>query len=557
MNFRPIGSWLVLGFASWLLPQAAQAETLPRSGMFDGYYHRDRLGVGHFLYFCVAPELHEKLTNYEGKRICLRVTKAEQPINPGDAIMLAIGRIEELPQPPLRFSVKTRPSPVIAGRPFQVILELSDTRRPEPDGNPAGFSPEGILLSFRQPRAVPEPDADKLSLWFREYTNRQLAVDTHGGQIDVSIGPFQGHRANLWTNSGPLELRPGNAWAWVVSYPVGVARVDGEVHVTARYLIVGEIPTEHGRTVTPMEFWQEVHVQPATPATSPSTTPDDRILRLDDVKLVSTGEDGWSRLQFTLLPATGRKVRVPGAVNWQDGKVYPDRYANVGRLEAFAADGTEVELEARRVPDTDPRGTARKQLVELPQSGAAVTARFRKQSRFAPAVVRLTVSFVTEAGVDTLTVSDNYRDLDVTSPTPFGSATDGVKMRVRPIKATFKAGTPVTFHVQAMNVSGKPVCWWGPDPRYGGNFIVEVDGRPLQLPEAKADFISGWAADWTCQNPNEWTTTLPETVTFAKGRHVLRYIIVSKGGTYLNADQKPIPLVKGRIVSNEATFSMQ
>ena len=547
---------LVLGLGCWVLPLATQADDAPSSGTFDGYYHRDRLGVGHFLSFLVAPELHEKLAKHEGKFIRLVVTKAEQPMNPGDAIIMAIGQIQELPQPPLKFTVKTRPSPVVAGQPFRLILEISDIRQPGPNGNPAGLSPEGIIVRLYQPSANPGPHPDKASFFFRGYTTRQLVVDADGGQVGENIWPFQGGRPNLQISSGTLEILPGNTWVWVVSFPAGVARTDGEVHVTANYLIADEVPGEHGRTVTPIEVWQDMPVQPPL-ATRPPAVLADGVLRLGDVKITPTGEDGWSNLQFTLLPAAGKKVRLPGAVNWLNGKVFPDRYASTGRLEAFQTDGTPVVLQVQRSPETYLPNTARQQLVDLPETGTAITARFRKDSRFAPDIARLIVSFVTEAGVDMLTVSDNYRDPDVTPATPFGSVTDGVKMRVRPAKTTFKADAALTFYMQAVNTSGKPICWWRPYRGYGDNVIVEIDGKLIQLPGEKAEYIGGWAGEWTTKNPTDWTVTLPETIRLAKGRHTLRYTIASKGGTYMNANQQPIPLVNGKVVSNETAFSIE
>ena len=550
-------SELVFVMACSVFPQAAGADLAPTSGTFTGYYHRDRLGVGHFGSFYVAPELHEKLAKHEGKLIRVEIVKAEQPMNPGYAIILAVGRIEELPQPPLKFTIKTRPSPVIEGQPFEVLLQVSDTRHVGAEPNPDGLVPEGILVSFRQPSAQPGPDPNKPSWLFRGYTTRQLAIDAHGGQVEASIWPFPGGRPNLTTSSGRLELLPGNSWTWVLSFSAGVARADGEVHAAARYLIAGETPGEHERTVTPIEAWQHVPVRPA-PATRPSSVPAGRILRLGEVKLSFTDEDGWSNLKFTLLPAAGKKVRVPGAVNVLDGTVFPDTYANIGRLEAFQAEGTPVTLQIRRTPDENLPNTARQRFVDLPEPGVVITARFRKDSGFAPEITRLSVSFVTEEGVETLTVSENYRDLDVTPAMPFGPVTDGVKMRIRPVGTTFKAGTALTFYVQAVNTSGKPVCWWKSSGGDGENTIVEIDGKQLlQLPLAKAKYIGGWAAQWTTKNPQDWTVMLPEPVPLTKGRHTLRYTIVSKGGTHMNANQQPIPMVDGQIVSNEAVFLVE
>jgi hypothetical protein len=551
-----VGLGLCLGLG-WLAFSASPtlADLAPTSGTFSGYYHRDQLGVGHFGNFYVAPDLHEKLAKHEDKLIRLEVTKAEQPMNPGPAIILAIGKITELPQPPLKLSVQTRPSSIIAAQPFEMLITVTDERRAGDEQNPAALVPEGLLLRFRQPTKQAGPDADKPSWLIPGYTTRQLAVDTNGGQIDASIWPFQGGRPNLTTSTGPLELSPGESWTWVAYFPPDVARVDGEIHVTAQYLIAGEIPGEHGRTVTPIETWQKVTVRPR-PATQASSRPAETLLRVDEVKLSPTGVDGWSNLQFRLRPAVGKKVRVPAAVSVLDGSVFPDTYACIARLEGFEADGKPIVLQVQRTPERNLPNTARTKMVDLPAAGVVVNVRFRKDSRFAPTIARLVVNFMTEQGVDTLAISDDYRDPDTPPETPFGPVTDGVKIRIRPANAEFRTGVPLTFYVQAVNASGKPVCWWKPGRGYGTNVVVELNGKALDLPKEKAEYIGGWAAQWTVKETQDWTVTLPESTQINDGRHTLRYIIVSDGGTYMNANQQPIPLVKGRILSNTAAFTI-
>ncbi|MFA7237331.1 MAG: hypothetical protein WC058_10745 [Phycisphaeraceae bacterium] len=529
---------------------------MPTSGTFEGYYHRDRMGVGHFGYFYVASELHPQLAAYDGKLIRLQFTKAEQLMNPGPSVIQAIGRIEVLPQPPLKLSITTRPSPVIAGQPFEMLVKVTDTRRPGAEPNPAGLTPNCSMVRFLQPSQPTDPHPDQPSALYLGYTPRQLAVESHGGQVDYTAWPFERGRPNLTTCGVPLELRPADAWTWIVYFPKDAATTDGEAHVTGEYLIAGETPGEHGRTVIRLETWQDISVRPAT-TTWPVSIPANDILRLADAKFTFSGEDGWSEVRLKVQPAWKQEVRVPATVDARDDEVLADTYANIGRLEAFTTDGTPVELEVQRIADQYPPNTARNRMVHLPLAGVNIVAKFRKRSRFAPKIAKLSAGFVTEQGTGTLILSPPYDDPDVSPATPFGESIDGVKLRIRPAVVTFNVGAPVTFCAQAVNTSGQPVCWWMPYDGDGENCVVLMDGKALRLSAEKAKYIRGWATQRLVGEPAEWTFTLPKSIALTKGRHTLGYIIMSNGGTYMNANNQPIPLVNGKLIANVTTFVVE
>lgn len=208
----------------------ALAETLPTTGTFEGVYHRDRWGVGHFLFFIVHPGLHEKLAKYEGKLIRLKVTKGTQPMNPGPAIMLAVGEIKELPQPPLEIRTKTRPTKVTAGQPFQLMVEV--TNRSEVDSL---LYPVHVLSTIRQPSLHPGQKPNDPYWMIKEYTVGQLSIGCTRTQMGASE-PFRG-RANLNGRSGRLLLPRGASYVWVTSFPKGVPPGDGELKVDVPYAL--------------------------------------------------------------------------------------------------------------------------------------------------------------------------------------------------------------------------------------------------------------------------------------------------------------------------------
>jgi hypothetical protein len=109
--------------------------------------------------------------------------------------------------------------------------------------------------------------------------------------------------------------------------------------------------------------------------------------------------------------------------------------------------------------------------------------------------------------------------------------------------------------MQAVNISGQPVAWWASHSSLlGGNGEIAIDGELLELPEPKQEYIWGWASEHTCGTPKEWTLTLPPRYSPGPGRHTLRFSVTSKGGVYKNANRQNVPLLNGRLESNEIEF---
>jgi hypothetical protein len=525
----------------------AVAEDLPTTGIFEGVYHRDRWGVGHFYFFIVHPDLHEKLSKYEGQVVRVEVTKGEQPENPGPALMLGVGEVIGLPQPLVEIAVKTRPSKVRAGQPFQLVVEVTNRSR---DG--LLLHPESVWSTIRQPRLLPGLRPEEPSWLTKAYTNAQLYTKDE----DTQVGGWNTFdaEANLTGEAGRVMLTSGASCVWVRSFPNGLPSGDGELKVHMIYQLA-KADAAYGNWTSQgtFEVWRDFDVSTEEPGSQPVADAEP-LLSVSEVH-VTPGDEGWTNLQFNVAPSQGKRVRVPGTISRATGAVDPEKYADTAQLLGFAADGSAIELLALRLPQRDtPDGIA--QLLDLPEGGAVIRASFRKKSRFAPPMRRLLLRVLTDSGLETVVLSDDFKDADASPQTPFGRAAAGVRIRIRPAKPAFKGGEPLSFHVQAVNVSGKPVCWWRPLDGLGENVAVEVDGRQVEQSGAKAEFIGGWAAEWTCKKPQEWSVTLPDA-TVGKGRHTLRYIIVSNGGEYRNANGEMIPIARGRISSNEVEFTVE
>lgn len=530
------------------LQSNALADMARTQGVFEGVYHQDRWGVGHYLYFIVHPDLHAKLAKYEDRLVRVEVTKGTQPMNPGPAVMLAVGRIEELPQPPVGIRVKTRPSKITANRPFQLVVEV--TNNSEDDSL---LYPLAVVSTVRQPVTDSGQRSNDPSYLVKDYTTGQLSVGCARTQMEAWTA-FHG-RANLQGCGGQLLLPPRASYVWVTSFAEGVPALDGELEIEVSYALADpKAPFGVWRSEGRFEKWQALPVQQAR-SENLDTIPDERTLLLSGIDCTAE-EDGWTRFRLKLLPANGGTVRVPGTIDRASGKEDPEKYAQLARVEGAAKDGSAVELDAVRLPQSDTRsGIAL--WVEIPKTGAVIEGRFRKHSRFAQPITRLSLCVLTDHGIETLVLSDDFKDQDVPPTTAYGAVTGGVKLRVRPARAVFKGTEPMRFHLQAVNVSDEPVCWRMPSNGIGDNVIIEIDGRKVALPERKPEYIGGWAAQWTCQTPEEWTITLPDSVKCAPGQHTIRYIVVAEGGTYKNANNELIPILRGELVSNRANYSVE
>jgi hypothetical protein len=551
MRHRPIVLFFVLLLGMTFVP-SARAESLPTSGVFDGYYHRDAQKVGHFLYYLVAPDLHEKLAPYEGKYIRLTVDRAERTGVASPYLITKVSKIEELPAPDVKLTFITVPGIPFEGQPFAVVIKLTDRRAPNA-AKPQPREFQTSVFSYAPRDLGAEATDSRIS--FHGYTYRQLAVYQMSGE------PWQ----SSWHSVGGPEftsdigrdrimLAPGETWTSVHLFPAGANKGDHELKVQAHYYVPGmpnRNPESRG-TWIPVETWRTISVQAANAAAPASETANE--LAVKKLKL-DHDDNGWSRLTFKLLPAGTSHVRVPVAED-STGKLHPETYACLGGIEGFAKDHSAIPLAVERVTAARVPDGMHIKFVDLPADGVEIKAHFRKASRFAPLLDSISLNIMTDEGVKTIKLVDPYADPDLTPETPFGAIHDGVKLRARPAQSTFQAGTPLVFHFQAANTSGEPVLWWKPIRGFGENIFVEIDGKAFDLPLDKAEFIEGWALKPLVNQPREWTVTLPESTRLAKGPHTLRCTIVSPGGTYRNSEGI-VPLVNGRIVSNSSAFAVK
>jgi len=267
------------------------AEILPRSGEFEGVYHRDRAGVGRFGYYLVAPELDERLRKFEDRRIQLKVLRLDQPINPGRGMIRAIGEITPLDESPLAFELQTR-------------LRSSKQGKHEIEATflAANQSTKPIDLSlhdlFLRVYSKQQPDRELPDHFFPDYTKSQLSsreesVQWLNSHLTVAAGSFEyGHH---------VRIKPGEKFPLVARLPIAAGEHDFKIVGTA-FANDERFPAK--------ESWFSITIKVADRLDSPTVAGEK--LRLERISWKRT-ENGWkqpiARLTFTVpRPTHGRSV---------------------------------------------------------------------------------------------------------------------------------------------------------------------------------------------------------------------------------------------------------
>jgi hypothetical protein len=117
-----VGLFAVSSFIA--CPSDVRSDKAPKSGTFEGVYHKNPFGLCEFRGFLVDPKLDAQLSKYDGKPIRLEAKKIEQPGNPGPAIIVEIGEITLLDIPPMIEIELKAPSIVLPNTPLVIHVNL-------------------------------------------------------------------------------------------------------------------------------------------------------------------------------------------------------------------------------------------------------------------------------------------------------------------------------------------------------------------------------------------------------------------------------------------------
>ncbi len=530
MTIVLLGQLLVTLLA--LLPAMnVRAESLPTQGTFDGVYHRDRWGVGHFKFFIVHPSLSEKLGKYEGHRIRLTVAKGDQPMNPGPSIMLAIGDVDVLDDSPLSLELRTIPDAVPADKAFQIVCLLKNA------GKDSLCVENGdAVISVRTPQK--QGRTNEPSWLFKEYSRAQLSIAERSVQMnEAAIKDYDGSYDGYMPRRSSIVIPSGDVFPFVVILPDGLPTGEYEIEAWARAQ-----KQRWGDYLPEDLIWARLDIP------KPGTTPEPLPLKVLAKSVIPT--NGYYQVNLTLACASQQTCRVAVCTN-KESRVL------ACRLWACGQDETSIPLDVEPLVSNKTDDLSTLQLQQIPENGMPVGLRFRTWSRFAPSIKRLCLGALTELGVQTMVVDEAFMDVQSAAATSFGEPENGVKMRIRAEKNIFKHGERLTFHVQCVNETNTPVVWRMASGGLGENVIFQIDGHSITQPAGNPEFVYGWAGKWMTAQPYEYTVIIPETIKLNSGKHKFRYAFRSPGGTYKNSNNTQVPILNGIMASNEIEFVIE
>lgn len=519
---------VLLLFQSAHFGMGSSAENLPTKGTFISVYHKDTWGVGRFLFFIVEPSLHAKLSPFEGKRISLEVTKGSQPENPGPAVMEEIGDIQTLPDPPLSVELATRPKAIATNVPFQVICTLQNS------GNrPLPVSGRDVTVRLaRELKNESEPDAPDFLI--PSYKRGQLQTSSEPFGMYSSLVTDSGGQYEMLSHGDHLIIPANDHFPVVLMFSNGLPVGKYELQLSARAQLDKEQLEATDKWLA-IEVANELHE-------AIHLKHDYGVLR----RSVSLEEGAYSA---TISIAAPEEAQQRIAQSSEFGKA-----VFAGQLRAFTKTGEPVRL---RVHAQEPSTTW--QLTPVPPTGVNIAVGFRKATNFpSQAIYTLFIDLLMGDGVESFCLANEYDDKNMPLLPPFGKEAGGIRLRIRPLAASFKEDQTPVFYLQAENRSGKPVCWRQASGHLSSALRLAIDGKTLDLKDTYLDCIQGWAAEWTVNNPQEWEIEIPISIWKPlKGAHRICYTLKAQRGHYLNANNIEVPLLSNDLTSNVAEFKVE
>ena len=500
----------------------ARAAILPTGGTFRGIYHENRAGVGKFEFFLIPAALKPQMAPYEGKYIELEVVKARQPMNPGPAIVEQLGRIVELPAPPLRIELHPIAPGINGGQTFDVIYSFRNVSDTDVVLK-AGDIQIGVL-GYPTPAEPEEPDT-----WFGTgYTRRQLGFG--GGMVQPwnFISPMEPGRATAYY-TGYVLVRPGEAAPFVwhgVTLGHGVALAPGRYELVASARLPGAAD-------------QSVPVRASMPLDLPLAGPRAEQRHVLKAETRVTRDVEWFVVDGRLLPDADGAVHI---FTRPDG----DRHFLPGLFQFWSREGT---LLGFQLDWNGLQGPWRR--VEVGADGLSFRFRVRHTDLFSTdAPARITMWTVTDNGIEKLVLAEALPESGAVEMPPWGEEVRGCRLRVRMPKTEFAAGEAVRFFFQAESDGKKADILWMDKGHFTSHVVAAIDGRQARI---ATTMISD---EHVNAFPFQGEIVLSTLQPVAPGRHALRLSVTGDSGTYTNLAGKKFRKFRGILVSNTVEFEV-
>lgn len=512
---RARGSIAIVVVATALLAVAiANGEILPTEGTFRGIYHQNRAGVGHFKFFILSVELTKQLAPFNGKYIELEVLDGIQPINPGPAFITKIGRITELPPPPLQVDVKTI-SPGSGGpETFDVVYSFTNTGQTEIvlDANDVAIGLEGY-------KDIERPDeVDRF--YGGGYTRKQRAYGGMKVQPWNWIHPMSpGVRTHFYTRR--IKLPPGEL-APFVWHSVEASAGEHEVVVSA-WLPSGKderIPISLRKSVN-------LPLKRTDPAKGHALTVHTKVAR----------DAEWLTIEGRLSNETEMEKHI---------FVQPDRewFFLPGLVQLEGADAKPLSID---LDWTEPySGPWVRKAIE--KEGLPFRFRVRQSDHFKISKEKcLRFWTLTDEGIEKLTLADDLPAPPAIPETPWGKVDNGCRLRIRMAKVRFADDEQPRFFFEVdTDRTTADILWIN-----RGDSNILVDGKPAKL------YTTQLIDSHVLGLPRQGEVKFAQNHGLTEGKHNLKVTVQGRGGEYANLNDDKFRKFDGTLISNEVEFSME
>jgi hypothetical protein len=355
---------------------------LPRE--VEGGYHRDRFGVGRFGGYLVAPELHERLREFEDRRIRLQIEQWERRSIPGDAMIRVFRDNTVLEQSPLAFELHTKLRSV--SKRNEIDATLFATNRSD---RPIDVSLKDLSFCVYSQQTL--PDGDSPHVLFSAYTKDQLAtqieaVHRTSHQLIIAVGSFG--------EGGQLRIEAGQRAPIVVRFPIAAGEHE--------FRVVGR-PFRGEERFPEKESWFSVSVPEQAASTKLQIAkPQDNAetLRLTNVTWKRTETENVlrkqpvARLTFTIpRPPSGRDIVICSQSE--------NRASLAGTMTAFTDDDHAIPVSVEPCYDCYSIGDPWV-LAPIPDGGLTTSIDLRLDRRVLgwPPVKRLQLELLTDRGLE-------------------------------------------------------------------------------------------------------------------------------------------------------------
>ena len=507
----------------------SHGETLPTTGTFRGIYHKDRFGVARFKFFVVHPSLFPKLDKYEGKYIEVEVTKGSQPMNPGPSVMLAVGKVRELQQPPVRITIQTLASSIRQSEHFQILVNVQNTGR-----TPIQFRPNNMLVALNMSQKSADTRKDFVT---GAYARDKFAQRAGRWQLRsvAKSEPWRRHHilGHPSDHVGRVQLGEQQTFPFVVLLEKGVGK--GKYEIEARLTLEGK------KKLIPVAGWHAFDFPPARNVAGRGAS----ALRLSASQFRTENE--WTSCQLVVKNSGADARFLPQCADSGNVRLW------LGRLRGYSRKGDEIPL-TFDWPDQHSKGPPSKPwtMTEIAPEGLVSRLAFRPESYFPKQPIEnIECDLLTDRGIESFVLTRNFTDKAFVVPPGFGPAARGVRCRIRTHKGVYRQGERIRVFWQVENLDQKPITMVSKD----GGWLVKVDGARVAKPY-NASAVWGWATPRGPYAPDEFWLEL-DSAQLKPGKHVIQLACKGTGGWYKNVNGKNIAILKGALTSNDYELTIQ